>query len=110
MNRDNQFQAIVAMNNHSFFNVIPFYPFSMNAIIMLPLLPTIRPSVFSYDATHSLGTHSFGIKIEHEMQLKEKDTRQPRNSSDRSNRSMMSSCINIKANHKRMMPSNNTTR
>ena len=26
---------------------------------MLPLLPTIRPFVFSYDATHSLGTHSF---------------------------------------------------
>ena len=36
----------------------------MNAIIMLPLLPTIRPFVFSYDATHSLGTHSFGIKID----------------------------------------------
>ena len=31
---------------------------------MLPLLPTIRPFVFSYDATHSLGTHSFGIKID----------------------------------------------
>ena len=45
-------------------HVIPFYPFSMNAIIMLPLLPTIRPFVFSYDATHSLGTHSFGIKID----------------------------------------------
>ncbi len=36
----------------------------MNAIIMLPLLPTIRLSVFSYDATHSLGTHPFGIKID----------------------------------------------
>ena len=48
----------------NFMHVIPFYPFSMNAIIMLPLLPTIRPFVFSYDATHSLGTHSFGIKID----------------------------------------------
>ena len=36
----------------------------MNAIIMLPLLPTIRPFVFSYDATHSLGIHPFGIKID----------------------------------------------
>ena len=46
-------------------NVIPFYLFSMNAIIMPPLLPTIRPFVFSYDATHSLGTHPFGIKIDY---------------------------------------------
>ena len=36
----------------------------MNAIIMLPLLPTIRSFVFSYDATHSSGTHPFGIKID----------------------------------------------
>ena len=31
---------------------------------MLPLLPTIRPFVFSHDATHSSGTHPFGIKID----------------------------------------------
>ena len=42
----------------------PFYIFNTNQCLLIPLLSTIRYYVFSYDVIHSLGIHSFGIKID----------------------------------------------
>ena len=42
----------------------PFYMYDTNSLLPIPIFSTIRYYVFSYDVIHSLGIHSFSIKID----------------------------------------------